>query len=79
METMGDRIKVLRQARGFSQSQLAERLGVTAGAISQWENGATENIKLKTFMALCEILMTDPQYLIFGPTRIADSGQRSRA
>lgn len=68
-QTMGDRIKLLRQAKGLSQSQLADRVGVTGGAISQWENGATKNIKLQTFLALCEELGTTPHYLIFGPER----------
>lgn len=69
VETMGDRISTLRKARGLTQQQLAERVGVTKGAVSHWENGATENIKLRTFQALLEILHTDAQYLIFGPDR----------
>lgn len=68
METMGDRIRVLRQARGLSQSQLGERLGVTVGAISQWESGATKNIKLETFLALCDELGVSGHYLVLGPT-----------
>lgn len=69
MQTMGDRIRLLREARRYSQERLADTLGVTKGAVSQWENGGTENIKLVTFMALCAALMTDPEYLIFGPNR----------
>lgn len=69
METMADRIKMLREARGWSQVKLAELVGVTSGAVSQWESGLTENIKLKTFLKLCEALGTDTHYLIFGPER----------
>jgi DNA-binding Xre family transcriptional regulator len=69
METMADRIKLLRVARGWSQVQLAEKVGVTSGAVSQWESGLTENIKLKTFLRLCEELGTDTHFLIFGPER----------
>lgn len=32
-------IKKARLIAGFSQEQLAERLGVSAGAVSQWETG----------------------------------------
>lgn len=74
METMGDRIKQLRIARGLTQPQLGEACGgVTKSAVSQWEDGSTENIKLKTFIRLCEVLQTDPQYLIWGADR-APSG-----
>jgi transcriptional regulator with XRE-family HTH domain len=70
METMGDRIRQLRIARGLTQPALGELCGgVTKSAVSQWEDGSTENIKLKTFIRLCEVLQTDPQYLIWGPDR----------
>lgn len=67
MQTMGERIRLLRQARGWSQTELAEKVGVTGGAISQWELGGTKNIKLETFLRLCSELGTQPHYLIFGP------------
>lgn len=70
METMGDRIRQLRIARGLTQPALGELCGgVTKSAVSQWEDGSTENIKLKTFIRLCEVLQTDPQYLIWGADR----------
>ena len=69
MQTMGDRIRQLRIARGYSQEALAEVCGVTRGAVSQWEIGSTANVKLKTFMVLAETLGTDFAYLIYGPDR----------
>lgn len=69
MQTMGDRIKLLREARGLSQERLADLVGVTKGAVSQWESGGTENIKLVNFMKLCGELLTDPHFLIFGSSR----------
>lgn len=66
METMGDRIRTLRQSRGWTQEELGERIGVTKVSVSQWETGITSNIRLKTFIALYEELQTTPHYLIFG-------------
>lgn len=37
-ETLGKRIGVLRKRMKLTQDQLAERLGVTAQAVSKWEN-----------------------------------------
>ena len=36
-----ERIRSLRKSRGYSQEQLARKLHLTQGAISQWENGIT--------------------------------------
>lgn len=38
---IGDRIRELRKQRRYSQAQLAKKLNVTQGAVSQWENGQT--------------------------------------
>lgn len=38
-EYLGDLIRALRQHRGISQKELAERLGVSKAQISQVENG----------------------------------------
>lgn len=52
METMGDRIRLLRQSKSLTQEQLGDRLGVSKVAVSQWETGSTSNIRLKTFLTL---------------------------
>ena len=36
--SMGKRIADLRKAKGMTQEQLAQRMGVTAQAVSKWEN-----------------------------------------
>ncbi len=37
-QTMGKRIMQLRKEKGFTQEQLAEMMGVSAQAVSKWEN-----------------------------------------
>lgn len=69
MEMMGDRIKMLREARGLTQEGLGQLVGVTKGAVSQWENSGVADIRLKTFLKLVEVLRTDFSYLVFGPER----------
>lgn len=73
MDTMGDRIRMLREARGWTQDQVAAALTtrgakISGNAISQWERGITENIKLKTFLALVEEFGTTADYLVHGPS-----------
>ena len=41
METIGKRICALRKGKGLKQEELAERLEVSAQAVSKWENDQT--------------------------------------
>ena len=77
VETMGDRIRTLRQARGLTQERLGRLCGVSKVAVSLWESGATKNLKLQPFLAACEALGTDPHFLIFGPSRGAANSSKS--
>ncbi len=38
METLGNRISRLRRIKGYTQEQFAEMIGVSAQAVSKWEN-----------------------------------------
>lgn len=77
METSGDRIRTLREAKGWTQQQLADRLAihgvsVTRAAISQWERGEIKDIKNRTFLALMAELGTTQEYILFGPSGPGD-------
>ena len=40
-QPLNERIRELRKKAGYSQQQIARKLHLTQGAISQWENGIT--------------------------------------
>lgn len=42
-EQIGMRIGVLRKKTGLSQQALAEKLGVSAQAVSKWESGVSHS------------------------------------
>jgi transcriptional regulator with XRE-family HTH domain len=69
METMGERLKRLRVARGYTQPEFARLVGVTKSAISQWEDDSTKNLKLTTLARVLDVLGTDLQYLVWGENR----------
>lgn len=50
-------IRLLRKARGITQSELGNALGYSARTVSDWENGATEpNISaIRALVAYFEI------------------------
>jgi transcriptional regulator with XRE-family HTH domain len=75
-ETMGQRIKRMRDQRGWTQTQLADLVGVTVSAVSQWELDQTENVKLLPFLRLAKLFETDPHYLVFGLGRGAQELSR---
>lgn len=62
--TIGERIRNLREANGWSQSQLAKRAGYcNKSAISKIES-AGDNITNKTVNRLAPVLGTTPAYLL---------------
>lgn len=77
VETMGERIKTLREARGLTQEQLGKAVGVTKGAVSAWETGNAQNVRLVTFLKLLDVLRTDYEYLVYGAGRAPHSAQPS--
>jgi len=62
---IGELIRTERQRRGWSQRFLARRLGITHGAISQWENGLTTP-DLERIIDICSVFEISAQSFI-GP------------
>lgn len=53
--SFADRLKEYRRDRGFSQEDLADRLGVSRQAIGKWEQGQVYP-EVEKLLALCEAL-----------------------
>ena len=56
---IGGKIKNLRGERGWSQEQLAEKVGVRQAAIAQWENN-TEPVPDKHIIKIAELFGVMP-------------------
>lgn len=68
MQDMGDRIAARRRSIGWTQGQLAQRLGVTPQAVSKWERGLACP-DLLFLDELAEALHFSLEALLLGPTR----------
>ena len=58
-----ENIKSFRKELGMTQEQLAEAMGVTVGAVSKWENGATTP-DLSLLVAMAELFQTSVDALL---------------
>lgn len=55
--SIGEKIKSLRKARGMTQTELGERVGVQKNAVSKWECGRVDvpTPTLKTLAAIFDV------------------------
>lgn len=61
---MSDRIKEKRLELGYTQEELAEKVGLQKSAIAKYENGRVENIKRSMIQKLADTLNCSPAYLM---------------
>lgn len=62
--SLGTRIKELRQISGLSQEELGNRVGVRRAAINKYEKGSVTNIPITTIEKLANIFEVSPSYLM---------------
>ena len=58
-----ERLKMLREERGFTQQHLAEVLNLSSGAVSHYENGTNEPT-IETLIRMADILNISVDYLV---------------
>lgn len=63
-----DRIKKVREARGMTQGEFAEALGVDRSLVSRWENGK-KIPQLDTLIRISDVL--NCSFLVFVDNQIA--------
>ncbi len=61
--TIGQKILNLRKARGWSQEELADRIGVTRQAVSRWESD-TAKPDADKLIGLCKLFGVSADYLL---------------
>lgn len=64
---IGDRVRAERQSRGWSQTALGQRAGLSRATIKRLENGETT---LRGFVAACAALQVDIGTLLAGEWRM---------
>lgn len=60
----GERIKVLREHFGFTQDELAEKIGTTKQTIYKYETGLITNIPSDKIEAMAELFGVSPSFLM---------------
>jgi transcriptional regulator with XRE-family HTH domain len=64
-QSLGDRIKKTREARGISASQFSRLVGVTPTCVWNWERGATSPRK-SALAAICKAFEVEESFLLVG-------------
>ena len=62
--TVGERIKNLREKRGYTLEELGEKIGVGKSTVRKWENGMIQNMRRDKIQKLAEVLNCSPLYLL---------------
>lgn len=68
---MAEIIKERRLAMGYTQEELAQKLGLQKSAIAKYENGRVENIKRSVIGEMAKVLECSPAYLMGWDNNIA--------
>ena len=75
---MADRIQYLRKAKGISQEELAEKVGVSRQAVSKWESEQSMP-DLEKIIAMSDFFEVTTDYLLKGIEPAKDQEQKNKA
>lgn len=60
----GERIKKARNAKGLTQQDLADCLGISRDSLIEYEKSGDLKFPTRVFLSMCEVLDCSPQYLM---------------
>ena len=63
MGLFANRVKSIRKERGWTQDDLAKRVGVSRSAVGNWEQGLREP-EFETLEAVADVFNVDLDYLV---------------
>ena len=61
--TFGEKIKSARKAKGFTQKELADKIGAKHNSVSDWENDKNKP-DMDTLESICGVLDITPSYIM---------------
>jgi len=65
-KTLKDRVRYAMERAGMSQSELAEKTGVTRSTVSNWILGRSASVKTGVVGSLSKALNVSPEWLMYG-------------
>ena len=71
MEKFGERIRKLRQERGLTTHEMAEKLGISRNTLTNWERGIKEPHAVEILEEMAEILEVPLKILLSGEKEIS--------
>lgn len=74
---IGLKIKTARQAKGMTQEELGEILGLQKSAIAKYESGRVVNIKRSTLKKISDVLDIPPFELVFDEEKLTADDELS--
>ncbi len=66
LETIGERLRLLRERRNWSIDELAQKCELTAGHIGRIERGDSKNPRFETIEVLAKALEVAPALILYG-------------
>lgn len=79
MQSLGDRIRVSRRAKRWSQARLADNLGVSASAVGHWERPSGHKPSSENLIEIAKHLSVSVEWLAIGCGEMRPNGSSGSA
>ena len=74
--TVGEKIKMYREKKGYTLEELGNRVGVGKSTIRKWENGIIKNMRRDKIQILAEVLNCSPLEFIDVDEKVIEKYQK---